>query len=244
MSGVDLLRDQLAAANADREASKTDWLGNERKKGDLLRALRDLGPAAAKSAPVVLAVLHDEEAYRDTIHYAVTALAAMGREAARVLAADIARTPTWNALDALGKISSEELVGVEVLPAVLAGVLRGDEPALARQAAWVAIRMGCAAEPLVDVLATICSRHTGDDDPRLFDYAIEALVNVGAPGEAALRALMVSERAEVRRRAGVNIAMGGGDRAMVEPALRDAAEHGEGWEREQARELLGLDAEG
>jgi len=69
-------------------------------------------------------------------------------------------------------------------------------------------------------------------------------VNVGAEGEAALRALVASERADVRRRAGVNIAMSGGDRAMVEAALRDAAEHGEGWEGARAREILGLDAEG
>ena len=192
MNDVDRLTHDLAAAHADREASAADWGAHEDAKARLLMALAAFGPAASAAAPVVLAVLHDEHAYRDTRYHAKKALAAMGREAARVLVEDIARSPTWEALDALGEIGGEDLAAVETLPPVLADVLRGEDLALARLAAWSAMRMGPAAAPLVDVLAAVCAAHTSDDDSRLFDYAVETLVNIGAPAEVALRGLVAS----------------------------------------------------
>ncbi|MGP3989865.1 WD40 repeat domain-containing protein [Streptomyces sp. 3N207] len=68
------------------------WFRDESTKYRLLHALRQAGAAAAPTTPTLLAVLEDEEIYRDTRHQAEVTLQAIGLpETADTIAAEIRR---------------------------------------------------------------------------------------------------------------------------------------------------------
>ncbi|MBT2227662.1 hypothetical protein [Nonomuraea sp. NEAU-A123] len=68
------------------------WFGDESTKYWLMYALRRAGAAAAPATPTLLAVLEDDEIYRDTRHQAESALRAIGLpETADTIAAEVRR---------------------------------------------------------------------------------------------------------------------------------------------------------
>ncbi|WP_424641417.1 hypothetical protein [Embleya sp. AB8] len=68
------------------------WWQDESTKYRLMQALGHAGPAAAPATPTLLAVLADEEIYRDTRHQAEVTLQAIGTpETADTIAAEVRR---------------------------------------------------------------------------------------------------------------------------------------------------------
>lgn len=78
-----------------------NWMGAETTKYRLMHAMCLIGPAAAPAAATLIAILEDDEIYRDTRHQAEVALRALAApEAANVLASEILRrAEAWLAAD-------------------------------------------------------------------------------------------------------------------------------------------------
>ncbi|MFI6690277.1 WD40 repeat domain-containing protein [Streptomyces sp. NPDC050433] len=69
-----------------------DWFGDESTKYRLMYVLIRVGPAAAPTTPTLLAVLEDEEIYRDTRHQAKVTLQSIGLpETVDTIAAEVRR---------------------------------------------------------------------------------------------------------------------------------------------------------
>lgn len=100
------------------------WFGDETTKCRLMYALRRAGAAAAPATPTLLAVLEDDEIYRDTRHQAEMALKAIGLpETADTIAAEVRRRAVL-AVDAEDDEAGDFSLLLEVLlgmpPAALA----------------------------------------------------------------------------------------------------------------------------
>ncbi|GAA3586003.1 hypothetical protein GCM10022419_080120 [Nonomuraea rosea] len=97
------------------------WWRDETTKYRLLHALREAGAAAAPATPTLLAVLEDEEIYRDTRHQAEVTLQAIGLpETADTIAAEIRRRAGLVVHDENGEDDEKE--GFSLLLDVLLGM--------------------------------------------------------------------------------------------------------------------------
>jgi hypothetical protein len=63
------------------------WFADETAKYRIMKALQWLGPLAEPTVPLLIALLEDQEGYRDTRHQAEVTLRAVGRPAAAALVA-------------------------------------------------------------------------------------------------------------------------------------------------------------
>jgi hypothetical protein len=63
------------------------WFADEAAKYRIMKALQWLGPLAEPAVPLLIALLEDQEGYRDTRHQAAVTLRAIGRPAAAALVA-------------------------------------------------------------------------------------------------------------------------------------------------------------
>lgn len=98
----------------------------ERVRGRIAHALGRIGPGAAAAVPMLLALLEDDEVYRDTRWYAKRALVAIGPEAARALFEELRAAPRWAILEALSEMRAETLLKMVGLAGLLEG-LRSEE---------------------------------------------------------------------------------------------------------------------
>lgn len=102
----------------------------ERARGRVAHALRRIGPGAAPAIPALLALLADEEVYRDTRWYAKQALVAIGPAAAEALVEELRARPRWSVLEALAEMRGEALAAVVGLAGLLEALRHGEDPAL------------------------------------------------------------------------------------------------------------------
>jgi hypothetical protein len=97
------------------------WFRDESTKYWLMRALQRAGAAAAPATPTLLAVLEDDEIYRDTRHQAKATLQAIGLpETADTIAAEIRRR-----VDRVAQCDDGEMADVTLLLDVLSGMPSG-----------------------------------------------------------------------------------------------------------------------
>ncbi len=102
----------------------------ERVRGRIAHALGRIGPGAAAAIPMLLAVLDDEDVYRDTRWYAKKALVAIGPEAAQALLEQLRAAPRWVVLEALSEMRPETLASMVGLAAHLEALRRGEDTGL------------------------------------------------------------------------------------------------------------------
>lgn len=102
----------------------------ERVRGRLAHALRRIGPGAAPAIPALLALLADEDVYRDTRWVAKQALVAIGPVAAAALGEELRARPRWAVLEALAEMRGEVLAAVVGLAGMLEALRHGEDPAL------------------------------------------------------------------------------------------------------------------
>lgn len=96
------------------------WWRDETTKYWLLYALRQAGADAAPVTPTLLAMLYDDEIYRDTRHYAKVTLQAIGLPAADTIAAEVRRRADLLVHDENGE--DEESEGFSLLLDTLLGM--------------------------------------------------------------------------------------------------------------------------
>ncbi|MEU7739356.1 hypothetical protein [Nonomuraea sp. NPDC049158] len=97
------------------------WFRDESTKYRLMHALRQAGAAAAPATPTLLAVLEDDEIYRDTRHQAKVTLQAIGLpETADTIAAEVRRRADLVVHDENGEDDEDE--GCSLLLEVLLGM--------------------------------------------------------------------------------------------------------------------------
>ncbi|MCX4667388.1 hypothetical protein OG453_12055 [Streptomyces sp. NBC_01381] len=99
------------------------WFRDESTKYRLLYALRQAGAAAAPATPTLLAVLEDDEIYRDTRHQAEVTLQAIGLpETADAIAAEIRRRAALDVAHVEKSDGDDETEGFSLLLDVLLGM--------------------------------------------------------------------------------------------------------------------------
>ncbi len=94
MESLPALRSALRALPVPAVPDSPTWWVDETAKYRIMRALEWLGPLAEPVVPVLIALLEDEEGYRDTRHQAAVTLHAVGRPAVTTLVSRLRRRLT------------------------------------------------------------------------------------------------------------------------------------------------------
>jgi len=86
-TAVPALHSALRALPVPAVSDSPTWFADETAKFRIMKALQWLGPLAEPTVPLLIALLEDQEGYRDTRHQAEVTLRAIGRPAAAALVA-------------------------------------------------------------------------------------------------------------------------------------------------------------